>query len=235
MDVYAGVIVQARMSSERLGGKVLREVAGKPLLGYLLERLGCCRYPDEVVVATSDEHSDDAIERFCNEQGVRCFRGPLDDVAMRFSRAAGRFGFDAFVRVSGDSPLLDYTLVDRALEIYLKGGYDLVTNILERTFPKGQSVEVLNTDTFDRCLESMVTKEQREHVMRYFYDNPDEVKIFNMVNDVDCGWMQLSVDTADDLQIFESIVDLMERPHWEYGLDEVIELRAQATELLTIG
>src|SRR5688500_16406077 len=114
-------IVQARMSSSRLPGKVLREEGGKQLLGYLLERVGRCSCLGGVVVATSTEAADDPVARYCAEQGVPCCRGPLEDVAGRFVRVLERYPEEAFVRLTADSPLLDPALVERAAALFEEG------------------------------------------------------------------------------------------------------------------
>src|SRR5688572_22065557 len=115
------------MDSTRLPGKVLREIAGKPLLTYLLERLERSRALAAVLVATSTEASDDPVAALCASRGTRCHRGSLDDVAARVGEALAVNGLDAFVRVSGDSPLLDPSLVDRGVTLFLAGELDLVT------------------------------------------------------------------------------------------------------------
>ncbi len=137
-----GVIIQARMSSQRLPDKVLTMVNGKPLLQYLLERLTHCSSIDQIVVATSEDKSDDPIAVFCHEYGALCFRGPLQNVAKRFYMALEKYNLDAFVRVCCDSPMLDQKLIDQGVKLF-NGEYDLVTNTLRRSYPVGQSVEVI--------------------------------------------------------------------------------------------
>jgi len=219
-----GVIIQARMSSERFPGKVLYEVRGKPLLEYLLERLEHCRYCDAIVVATSVEESDDDIKRFCDGRGVNCYRGSLENVAGRVNDAAVEYSFDGFVRICADSPLLDHRLVDRSIKIFTEGQFDLVTNVLERTFPKGQSVEVLDRGAFERSIKLMNEPLDREHVTRYFYSRQDEFKIFNLSNNIDYGWLQLAIDSPDDIELFGSILGVMDKPHWQYDLDGILKL-----------
>src|SRR5436305_2350266 len=121
-------LVQARMSSSRLPGKVLRPLAGRLLVSYILDSLERCVLVDSAVLTTSVDPSDDPIADFSVSTGVDCFRGALDDVASRFLDAADAFGLDAFVRVNGDSPLLDHRLVDRAVELSLAASADLATN-----------------------------------------------------------------------------------------------------------
>ncbi len=138
-----GIIVQARMGSQRLPGKVLYSVAGKPMLQYLLERLEHCRGVDKVVVATSSDQSDDPVFKFCRQYGATCYRGSLLNVAARFKELLDIYQFDTFVRISGDSPFLDPKLIELGLEIFCRDNFDLVTNVMPRSYPKGQSVEIV--------------------------------------------------------------------------------------------
>lgn len=223
-----GTIIQARMSSSRFPGKVLHRVAGKPMLQYLLERLGRCASLDTVVVATSREESDTPVARFCEERGVPCHRGPLADVAGRFLGVMDRFGFDAFVRVTGDSPLLDPRIVDRAVGLFREAGADAVTNVLERSFPKGQSVEVFRSDVFRRGYGRMREARHFEHVTLFFYENARDYRIVNFSSGQDLGRVQLSVDTPEDMARFEAIVLRMDRPHCDYGWREILDLGREA-------
>lgn len=212
------------MNSERLPGKVLREVCGRPLLAYLVERLAGCRDAPTIVATSTSEH-DDAVAAFCAAAGVLCHRGPEDDVASRCAEAAERFGLTAFGRVSGDSPLLDPVLVDRAVTLFRRDEYDLVTNVRPRTFPPGQSVEVVRVDAFLAALPSLEAQ-QREHVTQHLYDAGLGLRIANFAADRDYGDLRLAVDTEEDLERIEALVAAMERPHWEYGLDEIARLAA---------
>mgnify|MGYP001454945949 CR=1 FL=1 len=142
-------VIQARMSSSRLPGKVLRIVRGKPLLDYLIDRLECCSQLDGIILATSDQVSDDPLFEFAKSKSLRCHRGSLDDVALRVLTAADEMHADAAVRVCGDSPLLDHNQVDKFISIFRREDQmDLVTNVQHRTFPKGQSIEILNFVSF---------------------------------------------------------------------------------------
>ena len=219
-----GAVVQARMSSRRLPGKVLHRVAGKPLLEYVLERLAACRPPLEVVVATSRDPDDDAVAAFCRERGVACFRGPLDNVAERFRLAAEAHELDAFVRVNGDSPLLDPRLVDRAVALFLEGGADLVTNVAVRTFPTGQSVEVVSADAFRRATDLMREPEDFEHVTKVFYKNRDRFRVRDFRAGADYGGVYFAIDTPEQMGHFASLLGLMDRPHEEYDVDTLVRL-----------
>jgi len=222
--VTVAAIVQARLGSSRLPGKVLAEVSGKPLLEYLLERLEHAENLDAIVVATSDDPSDDPLVSFCAARGTDCHRGPLDDVARRTLDAVNERRLAAFVRISADSPLLDPSLVDRAVALLGDNEADLATNIFPRTFPHGQSVEVFDSDAFRRGAAAMVDAHDREHVTPYFYRHADEFQINSFTHEPDLSSLQLAVDTPDDLGMFASLVGAMSRPHWEYALEELVQL-----------
>lgn len=221
-----GVIVQSRMGSERLPGKALVRIAGKPLLQYVLERLERCTMLDAVVVATSTASEDDAIVQFCQGWGAKCCRGPLNDVAGRFLGVLEQNDWEAFVRIAGDSPLLDQRLVDRGVKLFCGGNFDLVTNVWPRSYPCGQSVEVVATKILKQTHERMKKPNDREHVTRFFYQHEREFKISNFKSARNyVGW-RLVVDTADDLKKVEALVQRMTKPHWMYTVDELVKLAA---------
>jgi len=199
-------IVHARMSSRRLPGKTLKPILGKPLIQYLLERMNFCQEIDDWILATSVDGSDDPVEAFAKEAGFPCFRGPLDDVALRVLQAADQTQTDAVVRLSGDSPFLDQTVIDDGARLYREGKRDLITNVKPRTFPPGCSVEVLGVKMLRERWES-IPEAEREHVTSHLYQDPS-----------------LTVDTAEEFEQAERILQAMTRPHTEYSIDEVVVL-----------
>ncbi len=215
-------IIQARMNSRRLPGKVLLKINDKPLIGYLLDRLQRSTQLDGVIVATSTNEADEPLVRYCKDRGVECFRGTLDNVADRFFQILEKYPMDAFVRINGDSPLLDPYLVDTACAFWRKEKYDIVTNVLKRTFPKGQSVEVLKTEIFKNYYPNMLTVEDLEHVTPYFYRNASQFRIFNIEKSPDFSGFNLCVDTPEDLWRFEAILGEMTRPFVEYRWEELV-------------
>jgi spore coat polysaccharide biosynthesis protein SpsF len=219
-----GIVVQARMSSQRLPGKVLEVVEGKPMLQYTLERLQRCTFDNTLVVATSREEADRPIVAFCEAYGVACHQGPLADVAGRFKQVIEQNDMDAFVRVCGDSPLLDQELVARAVGEFVKGGVDVVTNVMPRTYPPGCSVEVIRRDVFLKTYSEMASADAKEHVTKQFYAYPDWYRILNFAAEEDFSSVRLCVDTEDDMDVFRKIVERMDRPHWEYRLADVVKL-----------
>lgn len=219
-----GIIIQARMSSRRFAGKVLYQVGAKPILKYTLERLRQCSFENTIVVATSRREDDDQLVDFCDAEGIACYRGALDNVADRFKEITDRYQFDSFVRVNGDSPLLDQQLVDKAMEVFATDDYDLVTNVMPRTYPRGQSVEVLRVDAFSRGYEQMTSGEDLEHVTTYFYKHHQEYRIGNISSDENLSGIRLCVDTRDDMKLFSAIIARMDKPHWTYSLSDVMEI-----------
>lgn len=222
-----GAVIQARMSSSRLPGKVLHPVLGRPLLGYLLDRLRCLHDVDLIAVTTSTGPDDDAVARFCAREEVPCHRGSLDDVALRYLDAAHAFRLDAVVRVTGDSPLLDPELVRHAVRLYRRDPADLVTNVLHRSFPRGQSVEVLSAAALARAYLLMRDPADREHVTRYFYQHPEEWRIVEFQAPVATPTLQLSVDEPQDLARFASLVARMEREPQSYGWEEIVRMMGE--------
>jgi spore coat polysaccharide biosynthesis protein SpsF (cytidylyltransferase family) len=200
-------IVQSRMSSRRLPGKPLLDLKGRVLLGRVLDRLGQARRLSRIVVATSECRDDQPIADFCARERIDCVRGSLDDVADRFRAVVERKAADAFVRISGDSPLIDPALVDRAVIHFEQGDCDLVTNVQPRTFPKGQSVEVLLSETFVRACDAMTTDSQREHVTRIYYDRPDAHRIVSFTSGLALGHVNLSVDTPADVAVVDAVLE----------------------------
>jgi len=220
-----GAVVQARMSSSRLPGKVLAPVAGRPLLALLLERLERCDGLDAVVVATSDDPSDDVLAAWCAAEGVDVHRGPLDDVAARVLGAARARDLEGLVRISGDSPLIDPALVGRAAAGLAAGGADLVSNVVPpRTYPSGQSVEALRAGALAAATALMVQPGDREHVTPALYRHPERFRIVALRADPPCAGHRLVVDTADDLAALRALVARMRRPQAEHGLDELLVL-----------
>jgi spore coat polysaccharide biosynthesis protein SpsF len=218
-------VVPARVSSRRLPGKVLAEVSGRPLLACTLERLQRCRTLADIVVATSWAAEDDRIEALARKLSVPVHRGPLDDVLGRLVGAARARQAGAVVRISGDSPLIDPGLVDRVVGRFLVDPCDVVTNVFPRSFPAGQSVEVVATAALEEAAAATSDPGDREHVTRYFYRHPGAYTIRNVASDRDLSRVQLAVDTADDLALTTRIFAAMDQPHWEYGLDEILAIR----------
>jgi len=223
------VIVQARMSSRRLPGKVLREVCGRPMICYLIERLQRCEMLSSITVATSVDRTDDLVSAFCDDYGLTCVRGELDNVVGRLLAAAEHIGTSAFVRISADSPLIDPEIVDEGVRLFDPAEVDIVTNVHPRSFPKGQSVEVISVNSLRRVAAESSTSYDLEHVTPYIYGHPEHFRIRNFSRPRDDSAIQMSVDDESDFVAFVSVLGQMTRPQWQYSLDDLLALHKDAS------
>jgi len=212
------------MNSNRFPGKVLYMLNNSPLLKYLLGSIDRCKSIDKVIVATSRDIKDEPIVGFCNEHNIECYRGALNNVADRIREVITTFKLDSFVRISADSPLLDYRIIDSAVNVFLSENYSMVTNIFPRSYPKGQSVEVVNSKMFLDNYPRFADEDDFEHVTKYFYRHHNQFDIHNLAADKDYSDISLAVDTPEDMNTIKRIIFKMKRPHWEYLLDEIIEM-----------
>jgi len=216
------VIIQARLSSERLPNKVLEKINGKPLIEYLINRINTTFKRNRILLATSNEKNDDPLIDFCKKNKVRYFRGSLNNVAKRLYDAANELNAKSFVRISGDSPLIDSEIILKGIKYFQKGNYDLVTNIFPRSYPVGQSVEIIKTNSLELILSRKMNSSEKEHVTKYFYDHSNEFNVFNFLNDEDLSDYRLVVDTKLDFNKMKKIINKMVYPHTKYSMNEII-------------
>jgi spore coat polysaccharide biosynthesis protein SpsF len=222
-----GAIIQARMSSERLPGKVLFKLNSTPILQCIIERISHSKYPLDIIVATSDQESDDPIAEFCSSLNIECFRGSLKNVALRYLEIIRKHKFDAFVRICGDSPFFDQQLLDLGIKLFAGSQFDIVTNVLIRTFPKGESIEIFNANIFVNDFKLLVDSDDLEHVTSFFYRNQTKYRIYNFEAVDSVGNIQLSIDTQKDFERAENIFGMMNKHHWEYGYTDIVGMLAK--------
>lgn len=218
-----GVIIQARMSSARLPGKVLLPLAGVPVLERTVDRARLATRADLVVVATSADASDDPVADLCARVGAPVHRGPLNDVATRVVQTADALDIDAVVRVSADSPFIDPALLDRGIGIFLEGGAEVVTNVQPRSFPVGQSVEVFFRRSLAAALDSSPPALQREHVTAIFYAAPQEYRIRNFAHHPPVPDVRLVIDTERDLVQMQALAHSLGDLPPDFGWEALLE------------
>jgi len=204
--------IEARMTSSRLPGKVLKEILGKPALELLIERLKAVKEIEEIVVATTVNKTDDIIEALCRRLKVRCFRGSENDVLSRVLQAAQSVKADIIVEITGDCPLADPDLIRTCLKTFLEGDYDYLSNgSLKRTFPDGLDVQVFPVKVLQEVSTLTHDPSDREHVSHYIYTHPERYKLKNYEADKELHWPELAItlDTPEDLilitRIFEAL------------------------------
>jgi spore coat polysaccharide biosynthesis protein SpsF (cytidylyltransferase family) len=192
-------IIQARISSKRLPSKMLKKIINRTLLERVIIQIQKVKKIKKVIVATSNHKSDDPIANYCKKKGIEFYRGPLNNVTMRFYEVIKKFNFRSFLRVNGDSPLIDFKLIEYFIKIYEKNNYDILTNACPKSFPKGQSIEIINSNLFKKEFKNIKSRGDLEHVFTYFYKNKSLFKIKNISCKKNLNKLNFSIDTYKDL------------------------------------
>ncbi len=212
------------MDSRRLPGKALTDIAGRPLLGRVLDRIRMVPGDYTVVVATSDREIDSGIAEFAAAENITVFRGVTENVAQRLVDCADAHGFRRVARISGDSPFIDPGLVGRFLQCHDERGAELVTNVMPRTFPPGLSVEIISVEALRRMIAETRDPADLEHVTRFIYANPERFDIHNIRAENDDSDLALTVDTAEDLERARWVVSHLGEAPEQAALQEVVAL-----------
>jgi glutamate-1-semialdehyde 2,1-aminomutase/spore coat polysaccharide biosynthesis protein SpsF len=225
-------IVQARMGSSRLPGKTLIDVAGRPLLGHLVDRARRIPGLDAVVIATTDRPADRVILQFAAAEGLPVYAGSEDDVLDRIHQAAQRFGVSVVVRVTPDCPLLDPAVAGLVLKRFLDagGGLDYASNTQPPTFPDGQDTEVFSAAALARAWREAKLPSEREHVTPYIWKHPDRFRLANVRHAEDLSALRWTVDEAADLAFVRAVYARLGAGR-RFGMDEVLALLAREPAL----
>jgi len=221
-------IIQARMESTRLPGKVLKDVLGKPLLELLIERLKACQTIDEVIIATSVNPADDPIEKLAQKISVKYFRGSEEDVLDRYYQTAKKFKVDYIVRITADCPLVDPQIVDEVVQVFLKSQttaepLDYAANVLKPTYPDGIDVEVFSFKMLNKLQESSTQKYQREHVCTYMAEHPEEFRIKNIPYHKDLSMHRWTIDNPEDYELIKAIFEGLYPKKKIFYMDDILK------------
>ncbi len=210
------IIVQSRMTSTRLPGKVLLPLAGEPMLMRLMERLRRVQRADGIVIATTTNASDDPIAALCAQQGVPCHRGSELDVLSRYADAARLHAADVVVRITSDCPLIDPALIDQLIAVYEEGDSDYVSNMLPPTWPYGMAVEVFSATALAQAHAEATQDAEREHVTPFIYWHPQRYRLRNVASPVALSHHRWTVDTPEDYELVRRLFDhlLPTNPHF---------------------
>lgn len=216
-------IVQARMGSTRLPGKVLKPICGKPLIGLMLARLAQSKRIDEIILATSTDDSNDPLQAYVESLGFKVFRGDEQDVLSRYYLAAKQAGADVIVRVTGDCPLLDPDIVDTVIDDFLQKKVDYSSNIAPPTFPDGLDTEVFSFSALEAAQKEARQVHDREHVTPYIRENAKFLKSA-ITNTEDLSNERWTVDESDDFEVVRAIFEHF-HPRVDFGWKEILDLR----------
>ena len=221
------MIVQARMTSTRLPGKILKTALGKTMLEFLVERLRRVRNVNNLVIATTTNVTDEPIVELCRELGVDCFRGSELDVLARYHGAAVQSQADPIIRITSDCPVIDPALVEIVVDTYLKGSFDYVCTD-RGTHPVGMNTEVFSFAALDRAMKDSVVQYDREHVTPYIYKTrPDLFKIRKVMQSVDQSSHRWTLDTAEDFQLLSLIFENLYPKNKNFSIADMIDLMDQ--------
>lgn len=228
-------ILQARMSSSRLAGKVLMPILGEPMLARQIERIRRSRKIDQLIVATSVESSDDAIEHACLQLRTECYRGSLNDVLDRFYHAAAPVGAQTIVRLTADCPLFDAGVADETIEQYRSGSYDYVSNCLVPTFPDGLDTEVMSFAALERAFHEAAKPSEREHVTPYIWNHPELFRVNGVQHTMDLSAYRWSVDYPEDFEFTEEVFQALYQAKPDFRMNDILKFLDSHPEVRCIN
>jgi spore coat polysaccharide biosynthesis protein SpsF len=227
--------LQARTTSRRLPGKVLRDLCGAPMIIRQLERVLRARLVDRVVLATSVETSDDELAEIVESRGISVYRGSLDDVLGRFVGALHEYPAAHVVRLTGDCPLVDPDVVDAVVAQHLVCGANVTSNAAEPTFPDGLDVEVVSSAALERAGEEATLTIEREHVTQFFYRRRDQFDVVDYKGREDLSRMRWTVDRLNDLTFVHAVYQAIFPTKPDFGFRDVLRLLRDRPELEKIN
>lgn len=230
-------IIEARMKSSRLPGKVLKPILGKPMLELLVERIKQARYVDHIVIATTGSASDDPIEDLAKRLNVGCFRGSEEDVLDRVLSAARKYKADVIVEITGDCPLVEAEKIDQMLRSYQYLDYDFIANRLDGSYPPGLGLRIFRKETLEKVDSLTKDPVDREHVTLYVWEHPELFSIYHFQNNLDPKFwgLRLTVDNEEDFVLIASIFQEIYPKNPGFGLYDIIDLLERHPELIEIN
>lgn len=230
-------IIQARMGSTRLPGKVMMKISGKTVLEHVIARVRQSKLIDEIIIATTVKSDDDAIVEESSRLGVRYYRGSEDDVLSRYYYAAKKNNADIIIRITSDCPLIDSEVIDEIIKFYKESEYGIVTNagsdLTERTYPRGLDTEVFSFNQLEDAFIKAKEKYQREHVTPYIYENAKEIYYYK--NDIDYSKYRWTLDTEEDLKLITNLYEELYKDKHDFYLEDILELFQKQPRLHNIN
>ena len=226
------IINQARMTSTRLPGKVLKQVLGKPLLEYQIERLKRVKLADQIVIATTTNYTDQPIIDLCDRLSIASYRGSEDDVLARYHGAAIAHQADVAVRITSDCPVIDPQVIDQVIQFYLDAypKYDYISNCQERTYPRGMDTEVFAFSALDEAFHQATAQPDREHVTPFISRQSNRCKLGQVNYFENHSNHRWTVDTFEDFELISRIIKTLYPLKPEFSLENCLELLSQNPE-----
>jgi spore coat polysaccharide biosynthesis protein SpsF len=226
-------IVQARMGSTRLGGKILKPLVDKPVLWHVVNRMRHCKHVDQVIVATTDKPTDDVTEKYCQENGIDCFRGSDDDVLDRFYQSARLYGADHVVRITADCPVVDPIVVDEIIEMYFRDGYDVCRPGTE--FPDGLDCAVFSFKVLEDTWQNASLLSDREHISPYMEKHPEKFRVGMYERYKGLAHLRWTLDEEDDYRFLQEIYDRLYEPGKIFYAEDILRVLEKEPHLSEIN
>ncbi len=234
-DKNTSVIIQARVGSARLPGKVLKDLCGKPILWHVWNRLCRSKKIDEIIIATTTLAEDDLIESFCKHYNISYYRGSSNDVLSRYYEAAKKFNTETIIRVTADCPVIDPTIIDHMINSYRTEQVDYMSNGMKRTFPRGLDAEIFSFKILELAHKQAILDYEREHVTPYIYNHPEIFSLKSFINIEDLSFYRWTVDTAEDFELLKFIYESLFHKKEIFLLDDILDLFKENPEMLKIN
>lgn len=232
-----GAIIQARMGSTRLSGKVMMKIKGKTVLEHVIERVSQSKTIDEIVIATTIDKRDDIIEKEAVRLGIKVYRGSEEDVLSRYYYAAKENAIDVIIRITSDCPLIDPHIVDQIFESYKNNNYDIASNagsdLSQRTFPRGLDIEVFSFKSLEKAFHNADKQYQREHVTPFIYESSK--KIYYYKNEIDYSMHRWTLDTKEDFGLITAIYENLYKGKHDFFFMDTINLFRKEPKLFDIN
>jgi len=217
-------IIQARMSSKRFPGKCMQQLAGRPMIGHVIERVAASKMVDHVIIATSEKNSDDILRNWAVSEGIECYRGSEWDVLDRYYRAAQSCGATIIARVTADDPFKDPSVLDRVIRHLEQNNLAFAYNNKPPTFPEGLDVEVFTFSALEEAAKGARDVDEREHVTQYFYKNPKLFPQDNIACDRKLSHLRWTVDTKADFKMATAVYKKLYKKNHIFLMDEILDL-----------
>lgn len=231
MEKKITVIIQARMGSTRLPGKVLMKVLDKTVLEYVIERCSFARCVKSVVVATTDGPEDDPIAGLLASRRIAVFRGSRDDVLDRYYQAAAGAGAEHIARITADCPLIDPAVIDRAGEMYAESGADYCANILKRTYPDGEDVELFSLRALEKAWKEAALASEREHVTPFIRKHTELFRCVNFEYPRDISAKRWTLDRTEDFGLIKAVLEALYPANPAFSMEDAVDFLSKHPDI----
>ena len=231
-------VIQARLGSSRFPGKVMMDLVGKPLLIRMVERVQQANESGTIVVATTLEAEDGAIEQLCKQNDIHCYRGSKDDLLDRHYQVGRLFEADAVVKIPSDCPLIDPLIIDRVIQYFLANSFDYVSNLHPATYPDGYDVEIMTMDSLETAWKQATRQLEREHTTTYIWENPTQFSIANVAWESGLDYSmshRYTIDYLEDYLFIKAVYEYLHPQNPFFSLQDILDLTEKHPEIFALN